>query len=340
MLDHLIALGASVVLCDTGGAGRTKLWRTMMAIGSVAARARRDDRAYLSVPGQSGVWLFSVLAFVLQWRGVDHFVHHHSYRPINRGPSLAMRALVALGGRYQHHVLLSDAMRHRFDDLYFDGAAGDRLTTLSNAYLFGPRCTHAARADRPVTLGHLSVLSREKGVPYLLVLFEGLLARGRDWRLVIAGPCADPALAGELAAACASWPGKIDYRGAVVGADKERFFADIDLFVLPTTLIDEAEPLVMLEAFGRGIDVVANDTGCIRDRVRTPDHLLTLDCTTDCSLIEARVAALAHDWDAARDACADHGRQIAALAAVEASRFFPRLLGRLPAIATSAPSVT
>ena len=336
----MLALDVPVVVRDTGRAGVSKLWRTLVAIVSVVGRARGNDRAYLSVPGQSGVWLFAVLAFVLRWHGVDHFVHHHSFRPINHGPSLAMRTLIAAGGRNQHHVLLSDAMRRRFDDLYFDGAGGDRLMTLSNAYLFGSRRQRARRPDRPVTLGHLSVLTREKGVPYLLALFAALLARGHDWRLVIAGPCADPALAAGLTAACVAWPDRIDYRGAVADADKEQFFADIDLFVLPTTLVDEAEPLVMLEAFARGVDVVANDTGCIRDRVRTPDHLLTLDIDADCSLIEDRVAALDHDWEAARDACVDHSRAIAALAKAEASHFFPRLIGQLPGIATSARSVT
>lgn len=328
MRDHLASRGAPLRVQDTGGSGVVKLRRTLGAAMALAIGARRDDRAYLSVPGQSGVWLFAVLALILRLRGIEHYIHHHSFRPINLAPSTATRCLVAAGGRNQHHVLLSTDMRQRFAALYLDGADDRRATTLSNAYLFGPHLSREPRPDRPVTLGHMSVLTREKGVSYLLRLFESLVARGHDWRLIVAGPCADPALAAELAAIVAAYPDRVDYRGSVGGAEKERFFADIDMFVLPTTLIDEAEPLVMLEAFARGVDVVASDTGCIRDRIRTPDHLLVLDHDVDGATIEHRIAEAAHDWIATRDACRDHARAIAALAEVEAAAFFPQLLGR------------
>lgn len=330
MHAHLVAIGAPLHVRDTGGSGATKARRTLAAGFALLLAARRGDRAYLSVPGQGGVWLFAALALILRLRGIEHFVHHHSFRPINRAPSRATQVLVAAGGGRQRHVLLSNAMRRRFAELYLGKAADERAITLSNAFLFGPPLESRPRPARPVTLGHLSVLTREKGVAYLLALFADLRDRGHDWRLVIAGPCADPTLAAELAAALAAHPGRIDYRGSVAGAEKERFFADIDLFVLPTTLIDEAEPLVMLEAFGRGVEVVASATGCIADRIRTPDHLLALDMDIDAVSIEARIATAARDWDASRAACVDHARAIKALADVEARAFFPRLLAAEP----------
>lgn len=328
MLEYLTARSAPLMVRDTGGTGTTKLRRTLGAAMVLAMSARRDDRAYLSVPGQSGVWLFAVLALVLRLRGIEHYVHHHSFRPINLAPSTAMKFLVGAGGRCQRHVLLSNDMRRRFAALYLGNPDSDRATTLSNAYLFGPEVRPELRPDRPVTLGHMSVLTREKGVSYLLDLFTSLIARSHDWRLIIAGPCADPTLAAELTLATTAYPDRIAYRGPVSGWEKEQFFADIDLFVLPTTLIDEAEPLVMIEAFARGVDVVASDTGCIRDRIRTPDHLLALDPDVDRATIEGQIAAAERDWAITRDACIDHARGIKALAQVEAAAFFPRLLQR------------
>lgn len=340
MLDHLVERGTPVRLQDTGGTGIVKLARTLRALLTLLVRARSRDRAYLSVPGQNGVWLFALIALGLRLRGIAHFVHHHSFRPINCAPSRAIQTLVAWGGPKQRHILLSDGMRRRFSELYL-GIEPGRALALSNAYLFGPSSLgNAARPDRVVTLGHLSVLTREKGVSYLLALFADLAARGHDWRLVIAGPCASPELAAEVAAAVAAYPQQVEYRGAVSGEEKERFFADIDLFVLPTTLIDEAEPLVMLEAYGRGIDVVASDTGCISDRIRTPDHLLALDRHTDVLRLEGHVRALAADWNAARNTCVEHATGIKALADADAAAFFPELLRPWGAVATGPPAVT
>lgn len=338
MAAELATRGARLRLHDIGGTAATKLRGVLRAMLAVLGAAR-GDRAYLSVPGQSGVWLFVPLALLLRWRGIEHYVHHHSFRPINLGPMRAMRALVAAGGARQRHILLSQDMRRRFAALYL-GRHADRALSLSNAYLFGPRLERRARPDRPVTLGHMSVLTREKGVAYLLALFADLIAGGHDWRLVIAGPCADPALAAEIAAAVAAHPGRIDYRGALAGDDKERFFADIDLFVLPTTLIDEAEPLVMLEAFGRGVDVVANDTGCIRDRIRTPAHLMTRDPRADAALVVARIAEAARDWAGTRAACVDHVRAIKALADAEAAAILPLLVAPARPFAIDATPVT
>lgn len=327
MLAELVARGAALRLHDIGGTAFRKLRGIARAMAALAVRGRVQDQAYLSVPGQNGVWLFVPLVLFLRLRGITHYVHHHSFRPINAGPARAMRWLVACGGRRQCHILLSADMRRRFTSMYLrDDDA--RSVSLSNAYLFGPRAAAIPdRPDRPVTLGHMSVLTREKGVPYLLRLFAGLVAQGHGWRLVLAGPCADPELRAEIEAAVALHPAHIDYRGALDGADKERFFADIDLFVLPTTLIDEAEPLVMLEAFACGVDVVASDTGCIRDRIRTRQHLLTLELATDMPLVEARISDAASDWAAMRRACVDHAGSIRAGADLEAQSLFPQLVG-------------
>jgi glycosyltransferase involved in cell wall biosynthesis len=325
MLAELTARGATICCHDIGGPPLSKLRGIARALLAIMACARHGEQAYLSVPGQSGVWLFVPLALLLRLRGLTHYVHHHSFRPINLGPLRGMRMLVAAGGRRQRHILLSTDMRRRFANLYLEGD-DRRALSLSNAYLFGPQLGVAERPDRPVTLGHMSVLTQEKGVAYLLALFATLIARGHDWRLVIAGPCADPDLRAALDTAVAVHHGRVAYRGAIDGADKERFFADIDLFVLPTTLIDEAEPLVMLEAFGRGVDVVANDTGCIRDRIRDSRRLLTRDREGDATLIAARIADNAADWSAARHACVAHARDIKVEADGEAAVVFPQLL--------------
>lgn len=300
-----LSLGRSTL----GKIGRslTNSWRLLHG-------ARRNDAVYISIPGQLGAWLLLPTIAVARLRGLTMWFHHHSFRSINLGPMPVMRTLVAWAGPAQNHILLSDGMRDRFAGLYLRAGTG-RAHAMSNTVLLGAgmQTELAPRPDRPPTLGHVSVLTREKGVLYLIELFEALCRAVPGIRLVIAGPSSDVALLEAVRAAEARHPGAFDYRGEIAGAEKERFYRDIDLFVLPTTLVDEAEPLVMIEAYSRGVDVFATSTGCIPDRIRDPSFTLSLDRSDDARRITAVARRVPIDWIKQREACQAHVARLSAL---------------------------
>lgn len=288
-------------------------------------RMRRTDLVYTSMPGQMAAWLFAAVVAALRLRGIRHFIHHHSYRAIVLAPVGAMQLVVSLGGRLQQHVLLSTTMRDKFAALYL-GLAGARAHALSNALLFCPAVAMTPpRPQRPLTLGHLSVLSREKGVDTVICLFRLAAPADPELRLVLAGPIIDDTLEPEIAAALADFPGRVEYRGAVTGAAKQDFYEAIDLFLLPTRLIDEAEPLVMLESFAAGVEFMGSDRGCIAERLRRPDRLLSDDAAADAARILAILAEGAADWEASRQACSAHAATLYASAAGEARALFAEM---------------
>lgn len=295
-------------------------------------RMRRRDIVYTSMPGQMAAWLFALVVAALRLRGIRHFVHHHSFRAIVLGPLAVMRLVVGLGGRLQHHILLSPAMRDRFAALYLGDNGAARAHALSNALLFCPAAPAVPpRPARPMTIGHMSVLTRHKGVDTLIRLFREAAAALPELRLIIAGPIADETLRAEINGVVADFPGRADYRGTIGGAEKQQFYRDIDLFVLPTRLIDEAEPLVMMESYAAGVEFMANDRGCIPERLRRADRLLTGDAAGDAARIVAVLRECAADWDAARQACGRHAASLHAGAAVEADALFADMLPDLPA---------
>lgn len=300
---HPLELGCTV---------RGKVVRAIANAWTLLRHARADSVAYVSIPGQMGAWLLLPAVMALRLSGTQTWFHHHSFRSINLGPMTVMRALVACAGPNQNHILLADGMRDRFAALYLS-AAPERAHTLSNTCLFPPdtRIRPGLRPKRPPTLGHMSVLTREKGVFYLLSLFDELVARVTGIRLILAGPVRDAELAAAIAASASRHPDAFDYRGAISGEEKTRFFDDIDLFVLPTTLVDEAEPLVMIEAYAQGVDVFATATGCIPDRLRDPGRTLTLNGDEDVEMISRAAAMTQVEWDATRGACHDHVMQLA-----------------------------
>jgi glycosyltransferase involved in cell wall biosynthesis len=56
---------------------------------------------------------------------------------------------------------------------------------------------------------------------------------------------------------------EISYLGKIGTEGKEDFLNKIDLLLMPTKYINEAEPLVIHEAMSHGIAVIACDRGCI-----------------------------------------------------------------------------
>lgn len=323
---HLEQLGELRVLA-TGESLVSKLTSYSRILYAALFHMRRTDVVYTSMPGQMGAWLFALVVAALRLRGIRHFVHHHSYRSIVLGPLRVMRLVVALGGHTQQHILLSPKMRDKFAALYLRSATSGRALALSNALLFCPKVAAVPpRPLRPVTLGHLSVLTTQKGVDTLLRIFRQAAIIDPELRLVIAGPVADQTLGHAIQAAIADFPDRIDYRGPVSGAAKAQFYSDIDLFLLPTRLIDEAEPLVMLESYAAGVEFMANDRGCIAERLRRPDRMLTGDDDTDTARLLGVVKQAADDWEAVRQACGRHAADLHATAGAEARVLFSEML--------------
>lgn len=315
----------NVEVLATGDTMGEKL-RRYAAITWRARRFRRGDIVYTSPPGNRAKWLFAPLVAMMRLRGIVHYLHHHSYRPIAAAPDRAMQLIVALGGSVQRHILLCGCMRSRFTDIYL---ANDRTRsfTLSNAYLFFTASAPTPRPIRPDTIGHLSVLTREKGVGRLINSFRRLAPRRPSLRLIVAGPCKDEELLAELQGLCRDFPDRVEYRGLVMGDEKMRFFADIDVLVLPTQLTDEAEPLVMLEAFSAGVEVVATDRGCIPERVTGPTRLCTeIDETIDEAIIKVLDSGSA-DWETMRDRCRAHVARLHNHSIVEAVALLSTIFG-------------
>jgi len=320
MAAHLREMG-DVRIIDTGSISWRKVAVYLGAAWTMLTQSRRGDVVYTSAPGQGALWLFGIVVLALRCRGLPFFVHHHSYRPIHAGPTAAMRFVIALGGQGQRHILLSEHMRRAFVDLYLDGDV-HRALALSNAFLFYEAEKPTDRPDRPLTLGHMSVLASEKGVDVVLAVFENLMKAGADVRLLLAGPVRDSRLTAPIAAVAARYPQHFEVLGRVDGDAKRQFYNDIDLFLLPSRLLDEAEPLVLFEAYAAGVDVMATERGCIPERLIASDRILTGDSSVDTASVSSVATGLASDWSASRSSCRDHATRMHASACQEAQSLF------------------
>jgi len=126
----------------------------------------------------------------------------------------------------------------------------------------------AGPSDAPVVL-YLANYDPNKGAREFVEAAIELLGRGVHVTFRLAGGVLDhdyhDALQARISAS--GHAGAIDMSGPIVGPDKDRLFAQSDLFVFPTYYPLETFPLVILEAMRAGLPVISSDLAGIPDQI-------------------------------------------------------------------------
>lgn len=212
---------------------------------------------YYSLSGGWGLLYEAVSVLGTRLLGGNVVVHHHSFRYLD-APFWPMSLLAWTAGSGATHVVLGPGMAVKLRERY---PAARNVLVLSNAIFVGdaPTCP-PPRSLRKV--GYLANLTSAKGLADVIETITLSNAAGLPLQFVAAGPFVDPRAEIAYKAQTASVP-NVKYVGPVYGADKEDFYAGIDLFIFPTRYRHEAEPLVVLEALAHGRPVIAFGRGCI-----------------------------------------------------------------------------
>ena len=123
--------------------------------------------------------------------------------------------------------------------------------------------------ERPRLL-FLSNLIPSKGLYVVLDACKKLKDRNVDFECVFAGAPSKvcPEAVFRKAVAERGLDGFVHYVGGKTGTEKDRLFAEADVFVFPTFYPRECFPLVILEAMSAGLPVVTTPEGAIPDMVR------------------------------------------------------------------------
>lgn len=221
---------------------------------------------YLALSGgpRQLIDLFAIAIARIKSRRI--IIHHHSFAYINQRKSLT-DLVIRFAGRPATHIVLCACMAQRLRTLY-SGAA--KSICLSNLALTLPlndleREQQGVRRTGPLrSVGYLSNITVEKGFLTFIEVAERLQQSCPNVRAIVAGPFSDreSRQAYEFAVKRGV---SLEYRGPVYGAAKQEFFSAIDILLFPTRYVNEAEPIVILEAISGGIPVVATARGCISE---------------------------------------------------------------------------
>ncbi|WP_051882713.1 glycosyltransferase family 4 protein [Salinisphaera hydrothermalis] len=201
------------------------------------------------------------------------YLHHHSFAYLDRRSRLT-GWLMRLAGPECVHIALSTGMASRLQAQY---SVKQAVAVSNTVFFLQPDTTTEATTFAPRrklhTLGLLSNLAEEKGVFLFLDLMAAARDAGLSLRGMLAGPFQDDETERRVRARLTHLPA-VEYVGPKYGAEKDAFFASIDVFVFPTTYVNEAEPLVLHEAMQRGIPVIAYGRGAIPEIVGAESGLV------------------------------------------------------------------
>lgn len=238
-----------------------KIGARLSALGRLGARLiALRSRARLYLPVSGGLGQLAEIPPVLLARvcGAEIAAHHHSFAYVDRH-SRAAALLFAACGRSARHIVLCERMGARLKERY-PRSVGE-VIALSNAAFHGRGETDILARAALKRIGYLSNITNDKGFDRFLDIVRGIRAKGSNVEAVVAGPCADGVVRAAIESAVSR--GDIRYLGPVYGDAKEAFLRETDLLIFPSRYVNEAEPLVVIEALSHGAPVIATQRGCM-----------------------------------------------------------------------------
>jgi glycosyltransferase involved in cell wall biosynthesis len=233
----------------------------------VPARLEGARELYVATESRIGLLYTIALSMAGTLFGYRILLHHHVFRYISVKSRL-MALLVRITRGSATHVFLCNCMERDFVALY-----GSSVTSLmlTNAAFVAPPAETRRREPKAlaesVCVGLLSNLTRAKGLYQFLCLAELAHEARVPARFVLAGSACGAEDTDAIARTQHKLPDTFEYRGAVYGDAKDRFYRDIDIFAFPTTYENEAQPLVLYEAMAQGCAIITYDRGCIAEQI-------------------------------------------------------------------------
>lgn len=263
----------STSMQDIGDVQWRKLWVVMRNAMKTAAALWREKPAfvYFTLPPHGGGFYASLALVALPKLFRAPLLYHLHGKGIRAAAeqSSLYRRLFAWMMQGAHVVLLSERL---YDDVA-DFVPRARCFILPNA-LIAPIVARDAAAQGYNHIVFLSNLVMSKGPVVLLDALARLKARGVVFQASFAGEPWPPITRENFQEAIRArgLAESVRYVGFVSGADKQALLRSAAMLAFPTFYANEAFPLVVLEAMGAGLAVVATPEGAIPDMLRDGEN--------------------------------------------------------------------
>jgi glycosyltransferase involved in cell wall biosynthesis len=255
--------------------------RALFKILTARERKGRTQAYLMAVDGGAGVLYNALLVAAIRVRAAPLALYHHSARNIVRSSSL-MSLLLRIAGSGAVHVACSEKMIAQLAQRYGNAR---RSMVISNVAWIQQRLSVLSReagsvtTPQTITLGFMSLLSKEKGLLHAVETFRQGIRHGLPMRLLLAGKLS-PGAERTIARGREEFGDRIAYSGELDEDKKWDFLASIDYLVFPSLYEHETQSLVAGEAMAAGVPVIAFDHRYVGELVK-PSGGIAIDISED-----------------------------------------------------------
>ena len=265
------SLGARARIHAFSKSNRTGSWQwsvtRQVVCTSMMLKAAFNSRGRMNVywvPSSSigGLIADTVRALLLRVAFRRVWLHHHVSSYCNKKNPL-MTILLKILSSKARHVVLNATMANKLEVLY----GAKYFFVLNNASLVQRGADITLDKRKPLTVGFLGNLTREKGVIEALATMRTISELHSDLSFLIAGPLVDAEVSESLDAFVSCDPVRRKHLGLVTGTEKQAFYQDVDILLFPTKYKNEAQPLTIYEGLANGCVVLATPFGGIPEQL-------------------------------------------------------------------------
>jgi len=260
-----INLGTSITINEIGGKSFIKVFRYISIFSRMFWEliSNRPDLCYISITSKgTPFYKDATLAFLVKLFGVKLIYHFHNKGVSLRQDKFVDNLLYRLTFKNSSVILLS---KYLYPDIQ-KYVLNDQIWYCPNGIPDVVINKHINNDKHVVNLLFLSNLIESKGVFILLEVCKMLQDKKLDFQCTFVGGVGDISeqqFQSKLQAL--KIENSVNYAGKKFGKDKELFFTNTDIFILPT--LNDCFPLVLLEAMQYSIPVISTFEGGIPDIV-------------------------------------------------------------------------
>jgi len=232
-------------------------------------KSKKDSILYVSLSHGNSLYFQTLAIAAAKKRFKRILVHHHTFFPISNPKQIQNRICHTAMKNSVEHIFLSESMRQKYLEVW---RPTSKTWVVTNHAIAGLR-TKIEKAHGNKNGKHLSFtgrMSAEKGFWECVAVIRALFKADPEMKATIMGPATETAIKEEIKNLSRDFPNNFRFYDKYSPNLLSEVLDITTFYLFPSKYLNEASPLVVLEAQSLGNICMTSTVGSLPDDVIPP----------------------------------------------------------------------